>query len=94
MVVRDANCVPEVDAVSKLLASDDERLGRRILEAEEETVYAGWATETERIAGVIEIDIGEVHNLTKNAWKKKVKEKIKLALEKQSKRKEDCSKNI
>ena len=77
-----------------LLASDDERLGRRIIEAEEETVYAGWATETERIAGVIEIDIGEVHNLTKKAWKKKVKEKIKLALEKQSKRKEDSSKQI
>ena len=74
-----------------LLASDDKRLGR-IIEAEEETVYAGWETETERIAGVIEIDIGEVHNLTKNAWKKKVKEKIKLALEKQSKRKEDSSK--
>ena len=75
-----------------LLPSDDERLGRRIIEAEEETVYTGWATATEKIAGVIEIDIGEVHNLTKNAWKNKVKEKIKLALEKQSKRKEGSCK--
>ena len=40
------------------------------MEAEEETAYAGWATETERIAGVIEIDIGEVHTTTKNTWKK------------------------
>ena len=49
-----------------LLASDDERLGRRILEAEE-TAYARWATETERIAGVLEIDVGEEHSLIKNA---------------------------
>ena len=48
-----------------LLASDDERLGTRIVEADDETVCAGWATETERIAGVLEIDIGEVHNLTR-----------------------------
>ena len=39
------------------------------------------------------MDIGEVHNTTKNTWKRKVKEKIKLALAKQSKRKEDNSKN-
>ena len=45
------------------------RLGRRIIEAEEQTAYAGCSTETKRIAGVIEIDIGEVHNLTKKAWK-------------------------
>ena len=73
----------------KLLASGDERLGRKIIVAEEETAYAGWAKETERIAGVIEVDIGEVHNTTKNNWKTKVKEEIKLALGERSKRKED-----
>ena len=34
-----------------LITSDDERLGRKINEAEEETAYAGLATETEKIAG-------------------------------------------
>ena len=57
---------PRLMLYQNLLASDDERLGRRIMEAEEETAYAEWASETERIAGIIEIDIGEVHNLVRN----------------------------
>ena len=50
-------------------------------------------TETERIAGVIEIDTNEVQTTTKNTWKNKAKEKIKIVLEKQSKRNEENSKN-
>ena len=43
---------------------------------------------------MIKIDIGEAHTTAKDTWKKKAKEKIKLALEKQSKRNEQNSKII
>ena len=76
-----------------LLASDDKRFGRKIIEAEKEIAYVGWEKAMERIAWTIEMDIGNAQTTIKNTREKEVKVKIKIALEKHSKRNEENCKS-
>ena len=78
-----------------LITSDEERLGRRLIEAQEEEEWdEGWMGETKKIARKIGIRLEEAKDMKKSKWKKELKTKIREELERKSAKKEGEMKKL
>ena len=71
-----------------LVTADDERLGKKVIVAQEEDGCPGWASETKGLARRIGIGTETAKEKAKSTWRKEVKEKIEKELERQFRGKE------
>ena len=72
--------------LQNLLNSEENRLGRRIIESQrEEGIEYGWYQGTVKVARKYGLEEDEVEKVTKKVWKRKVKEKIREEIEETAK---------
>eukprot|EP00794_Sanderia_malayensis_P015001 gene15001-16550_t len=71
-----------------LMKSDESRLGRQIVEEQMKCRGRNWFNYTKQIAEEIGIELERVFELSKEQWKREVKNKVQESLEKEAKEKE------
>ena len=81
--------------LQNLLNSEENRLGRRIIESQsEEGIEYGWYQGTVKVARKYGLEEDEVEKVTKKEWKRKVKEKIREEIEETARNKEKKMKKM
>ena len=76
------------------MTSDEERLGRVITEKQMEKSESNWYNHTKKIARKLGVNLEIVKKITKEKWKKMVKEKILGEIEKEMEEKEKETKKM
>ena len=56
-----------------MISSDEERLGKKIVEDQLKNQKKGWVSETKRLARTIGIDVDRARSMKKSKWKKEIK---------------------
>ena len=56
-----------------MISSDEERLGKKIVEDQLKNQKKGWVSETKRLARTIGIDVDRARSMKKSKWKKELK---------------------
>ena len=71
-----------------MMASKEERLGRKFIKSLKELKGKNWYGETSKIAKIIELDVEGVESKLETEWRKEVKEKIEKIIEEEICKKE------